>query len=166
MAIKLADFKSPATQIGNTNIYSLYSGSSFDFLFYMNSGEFMFTKSFNSRVNCSFKTNAASLLAPDTATALSLLAFAQYDFDLSELYARKFRKKLYEGKGTFSDVNFYQPIYNEVQKEYVERHTLAAKETDLGRDAEKLHLLHKDVLAEIMLLHEFCKTCKPKKRKK
>lgn len=164
--LQLADFKSPATQIGNTHIYSLHSGSSFDFLFYMSSGEFMFTKNFNSRVNCSFKTNAASLVAPDTTTAFSLLAFAQYDFDLSELYARKFRKKLYEGKGAFSDVNFYQPIYNEVQKEYVERHALAVKETDIGRDAEKLQLLHQEVLAEIEALHEFCKTCKPEKKKK
>jgi hypothetical protein len=70
------------------------------------------------------------------------------------------------GKGAFSDVNFYQPLYNEAQKEFVARHTLAAKETDLGRDAEKLQLLQKEALAEITLLHEFCKTCKPEKRKK
>ena len=67
--LQLSDFLSPATQIGNTNIYSLHSGSSFDFLFYMSSGEFMFTKNFNSRGNCSFKPHAASLVAPDTATA-------------------------------------------------------------------------------------------------
>jgi hypothetical protein len=73
---------------------------------------------------------------------------------------------MFEKKGAFSDVSFYRPLYDEVQKEYAERHTMAARETDIGRDAEKLQLLHKEVLAEITLLYEFCKTCKPEKKKK
>ena len=40
------------------------------------------------------------------------------------------------------------------------------KSTDLGRDKEKLRQIHQDVLAEIAQLANFCKTCKPPKKKK
>ena len=164
--LKLSDFQSTATQIGGTYIYSLNTVSSFDFSFYMSSGEFMFTKNFNSKVNCSFNRNAASLVAPDSLIATDLLSFARYQFDLSELYARKFRKRLFEEKGAFSNVNFFRPIYDEIQREFNERQTIAMKATDLGRDKEKLRQIHQDVLAEIAQLANFCKTCKPPKKKK
>jgi hypothetical protein len=48
-----------------------------------------------------FQRDAGSLIAPDTITANKLLDFASYEFDLSELYARKLRKEIYEQKGTF-----------------------------------------------------------------
>ena len=163
--LQLSDFQSSSTQIGNVNIYSLHTASSFDFSFYMSNAEFMFTKNFNSKVNCTFNRDAASLVAPDSALAEDLLDFTRYEFDLAELYARKFRQKLYEEKGAFSDVNFFRPIYNEIQKEYVERHSQAEKITDLGRNKEKLQELHQEVLNEIQLLADFCKMCKPPKRK-
>ena len=137
-----------------------------DFSFYMSSGEFMFTKNFNSKVNCTFKRDAASLIAPDSLVALDLLNFSRYEFDLSELYARKFRKRLYEEKGAFSDVSFFRPIYDEIQKEFTERHTLAGTQTELGRDIANLNTLHQEVLNEITVLSDFCKACKPPKKKK
>jgi len=57
----------------------------------MSNAEFMFTKNFNSKVNCEFHCNIASLIAPDTARAMNLLLFSRYAFDLAELYARKVR---------------------------------------------------------------------------
>lgn len=164
--LQLSDFQSKATEIGNTNIYSLHSSSKFDFSYYMNNYEFMFTKNFNSKVNCTFTKDGASLVAPDQETAMSLLNFAQYEFDLAELYARKLRKKIYEEKGVFSDPTFFQPIYESIQKQYVEEYTIAAKETDIGKNQEKLKILHENVLKEIQELPNFCKTCKPTKAKK
>ena len=163
--LQLTDFQSPATKIGEVNIYSLHTASSFDFAFYMNSIEFMATKNFNSKVNCYFTRDAASLVAPDTLMALDLLEFARYDFDLSELYARKFRKKMFEEKKGFSGVNFFRPIYDEIQKEYVTKRTLASQLTDLGRNREILNELHNEVLREIEMLADFCKMCNPKRRK-
>ena len=164
--LQLSDFQSPATQIGTGNIYSLYTGARMDFSFYMSNAEFMFTKNFNSKVNCGFYRDAAALVAPDSLIASNMLLFSRYDFDLSELYARKFRRKLYEGKGTFSNVSFLKPIYEEVQQELTERHTKAATQTDLGVDREKLSELHQEVLREIEELGDFCKGCKPLKKKK
>lgn len=164
--LQLSDFQSSATEIGEGNIYSLHSSAGFDFSFYMSNAEFMFTKNFNSKVNCSFNRNAASLVAPDSAMAMDLVDFARYGFDLSELYARKLRKKLYEEKGAFSDISFFKPIYEEIQQEFNERHAIAGKTTDLGRNRAVLYSLQIEVLAEIEQLSDFCKTCKAPKKKK
>jgi hypothetical protein len=164
--LQLSDFQSPSTQIGNTTIYSLHAGSCIDFAYYMTSAEFMFTKNFNSKVSCTFNREAASLVAPDSATAFELLAFARYEFDLCELYARKLRKQIFEEKGAFSDPSFFKPLFDENQEELNERHTLAGRESDLGRNKEKLAELHREVLNEIAQLSDFCKDCKPPKKKK
>ena len=133
--------------------------------FYMTTFEFMATKNFNSKVNCVFKRDAAALVAPDTLIALNLLEFARYEFDLSELYARKFRKQIFEKKKGFSDVNFFKPIFDDLEREYVAKHTTDAQLTDLGRNRDKLDELHNEVLKEIQMLNDFCKTCNPKKKK-
>jgi hypothetical protein len=164
--LQLSDFQSPSTQIGNVNIYSLHTSSGVDFSFYMSNFEFMFTKNFNSKVNNTFKRDAASLVAPDEIIAKDILGYAQYEFDLSELYTRKFRKKIFEEKGTFSNVTFFRPIYDTIQRELSERDTNAGKETDLGRKKDKLKMLHEQVLKEILELSDFCKECKPIKKKK
>jgi len=57
--LKLSDFQSPSSQIGDINMYSIRSGSSFDFEFSMSGYEFMFTKNFNDKVDCYFARNAA-----------------------------------------------------------------------------------------------------------
>ncbi|MFM7859441.1 MAG: hypothetical protein ACKO96_47830 [Flammeovirgaceae bacterium] len=164
--LKLTDFKSPSTKVGETNIYSLHTAANMNFSFQMSTAEFIFTKNFNSKVTCILNRDAASLIAPDSATATQLVNFARYEFDLCELYARKFRKLLYEGKGAFSNVNFFKPIYDDVQHEFVNRHSAAAAETDLGRNEEKLAVLHQQVLKELEAFKEFCKTCTPPKKKK
>lgn len=164
--LQLSDFQSKQTQIGNSDIYSLHTASGIDFSFAMSNAEFMFTKNFNSKVGCKFNRSAASIVAPDSTVANDLLGFARYEFDLAELYARNLRKQLFEKKGTFSNVTFFQPLYDEIQSQLTERHTRAAKETDLGRNKEKLNALHQEVLKEIEALADFCKTCKPPKKKK
>lgn len=164
--LQLSDFQSAATKINGGNVYSLNSSSTIDFSFSMSNAEFMFTKNFNSKVDCYFKRGAAVLVAPDSQRAQDLLDFARYDFDLSELYTRKFRKKMFEEKGAFSNISFFKPLYDEIQKEFVDRNATASTETDLGHDKEKLKKLHEAVLVEIAELSDFCKTCKPSKKKK
>lgn len=164
--LQLSDFRSSATQIGDTNLYSIHSSCGFEFSFYMSSIELAFTKNFNSKVSNSFKPESASLVAPDNAIAEKIIDFARYEFDLSELYARKFRKKIYEEKDAFSGSDFFRPAYEAIRKEFSERDTNAGKETDLGRKSEKLKVLHQQVLDEIAELSDFCKECKPPKKKK
>lgn len=160
------DFQSPATEIGNGNSYSLHGGAGFDFAFHMSNGEFMFTKNFNAKVNCRFGRSLAALVAPDSARAMDILLFARYDFDLAELYARKVRQRLYEVKGAFSSPTFFQPVFNQFQQEFGERRVLASKQTELGHDRDKLQELHTAVLQEIETLADFCKECKPPRKKR
>jgi len=164
--LQLTDFKSPATQIGNTTVYSINFPSGIGFSFSMSNVEFLFTKNFNSKVDNIFKPKASSLVAPDETIANDLKDFANFQFNLSELYARKFRKRLFEEKGAFSNVTFFKPIYDEIQNEFSERITIAGKETDLGRNKEKLKLLNEQVVTEIQELNTFCKECKVSKKKK
>ena len=164
--LQLSDFQSPATQIGQTSLYSIYNGAIIDFAYAMSSGEFMFTKNFNSKVNCCFHREMAYIIAPDSTTAMDLLSFARFGFDLSELYARKLRKRIYEEKGAFSDASFFKPLFEENQTELNARLSKASLETDLGRNKLKLTELHREVLIEIEQLSDFCKECKPPKKKK
>ena len=165
-SLKLSDFQSPSSQIGDVNIFSIQTGSTFDFEYVMNAVEFMMTKNFNDKVDCYFLRNNAVLIAPDSVMAYDLLAFAQYTFDLSELYARKLRKSLYENKNAFSKYNFYKEYFDKMQNDYVREYSDAGKMTNLGRDRKKLNELHRKVLKEIDDLSQFCKTCKPKKNRK
>ncbi len=164
--IQMSDFKSPSTTIGKTNIYSLSQASNFDFLFSMTRGEFIFTKNFNSKVNCSFNPYASSLVAPDSAIANALIEFARYQFDLSELYARKFRQQLFEKKGAFSSVDFFRPIYDSIQSDLTNRLTNVGRLTDLGRNKAKIAELHAEVLKEIEEMADYCKSCRPSKKRK
>ena len=164
--LQQSDFQSPSTQIGNTNIYNLSISSGFEFSFSMSNVQFMFTKNFNSKVTNAFKPKSAALVASDVETAKYLIDFAQFQFNLSELYARILRKRLYEGKKTFSNISFFKPIYDEIQNEYSQRITNASKETEIGKKKEKLKLLKEHVLKEIDELSNFCKECKILKKLK
>lgn len=165
VVLQLSDFRSPATQIGNVNTYTLQTVPGFDFSFYMSSFEFMLTKNFNDKVANSFRRDAAALVAPNESTAAHMIGFAQYQFDLAELFARKFRKKLFEEKSAFSSVDFVKPFYDQVQNEFSQRNTEAGKLTDMGRNQPLLEKLRAEVRREIELLPDFCQSCKPRKRK-
>ena len=162
--LQLSDFQSPATQIGSGNVIMIQAAAHMDFSYHMSNYEFMFTKSFNSKVNCIFRRNSSSIVAPDQPTALYLLDYARYKFDLNELYCRKLRKRIFEEKGTFSDPKFFQPIFDDIQKQLVQEGTDAGKLTELGKDTEKIRFLRSEAQKHIQELSDFCKTCKPRKK--
>lgn len=164
--IQLSDFQSRGTQIGDVRSLSISTGIQFSFQYAMSNYEFMFTKNFNDKVSNVFTPSMASLIAQDTTQALQFVAFAQYEFDLSELYARKIRQQLFTNKNAFSSFDFFQSFFNNTQQEYGERRNEAANKTNLGQDGFKLHGLHQEVLKEMNELSDFCKECKPKKKKK
>jgi hypothetical protein len=163
--LQLGDFQSPSYEIG-ANVSSLLSSAHIDFAIQMSNLEFMSTKNFNSKVNTTFTRDTASIIAPDEITASYLLNFARYGFDLAELYARKFRKRIYEEKKATSDLSLFRKIFQEVQKEYVDRYGEMSKETEMGMKEEKLIVAHTILLSEIEDIKDFCKTCKPTKKKK
>lgn len=165
--IQLEDFQSPQTEINeNLSSYSIFPGAGMEFNFHMPTAQFMLTKNFNSKVTTTFNKDAAAIIAPDTITAQKLVKFGQYSFDLSELYSRKFRKEMYEQKGAFSDISFFQPIYAELQAQMNAALGGTLKLTDLGKKEELLEKEHQKVLVQLNELSDFCKECKPPKKKK
>ena len=100
----------------------------------MNIVAFMFTKNFNSKVNCSFQQNTASLIALDTITANKLLQSARYEFNLYELYARKLRNGVYKQKGTLCDVSFLKVLCEQIHKKFIEEQAMESKTTSLSLD--------------------------------
>jgi hypothetical protein len=161
-----SDFSGKGSRIDGGTLMNLQTSAGIGFSFSMSAGEFMFTKNFNSKVSCSFSRNASMLVAPDSAKALALLNFARYQFDVTELYARKFREQLYLNKGAFSNSSFFHPIYDDIQRQLSERIEEANSLTDMGQNSAKLEELHLVVLEEMKNYAEFCKSCKPTKKKK
>lgn len=163
--LTLADFWSPATRL-NSHMISLHPGSRIGLAYQMSSYEFAFRKNFNDKVEVRFVKTAAALNAPDSATAFRLVKLAQYDFDLCELYARKMRKRLFEEKGLFSDAKFFQPVFNEIEKERGVEYNNTVSETEFGRIEDLLQQKHEAVKTDIGELSAYCKECKPSKKRK
>lgn len=165
--ISLSDFQNEGTEINDQlSSYSLSDGTYMEFGMQKNAYSFAFSKNFNRNVTAVFNKTGAMLVAPDSAVANQLLSFARYSFDLTELYARKFRKRMYEEKETFSSADFYQPIFEEINNELSAEHARVLKLTDLGREEGILKLEHQKVKGQIQVLSDFCKSCKPPKRRK
>lgn len=158
--IQLSDFKSKATKIGNGNSYSLFLPSTIQFNVSMTNFEFAVTKNFNDKVVVRFSPEAAILIAPDDVTAQQLVSFANFQFDLAELYARKLRKELFVNKSVYTTITYIQSPFDANQKEYTARFSSANVETDMGRETDKLKKLHEEVLQEIDELASFCDSCK------
>ena len=165
--LQLEDFRSPETEINEAiNSYAIFSGSKMEFSYQMTRAQFMLTKNFNSKVSTIFNRNTAVLTAPDSVTAQELVNFGQYSFDLTELYSRKFRKELYEQKGAFSDASFFKTIYEELQEQMNAELARVLKTIELGKKSNLLKEERQKVLAQIEQLSDFCKACKPPRKKK
>ena len=95
-----------------------------------------------------------------------MVDFSQVDFDLAELFARRFRKELYEKKTAFSNASFIQPLYDRIMAEFAERRAALSNETGVGWKTDVLKQCHEEILNEISTYADFCKDCKPLKRKK
>lgn len=165
--LTLADFQNPRTEINDSlSAVIIQSGATIEMGFQMNKLSFMFTKHFNDKIGCKFYRQSAILMAPDSLAAKRLLKLARYDFDLSELYARKIRKELFENKKTFSKSNFFEPYFNRMVQEKNTVSGRVYKATNFGNRPEVLEKEHQLILEEIDQLANFCKSCKPPKRKK
>ncbi|MEM9328170.1 MAG: hypothetical protein AAGA85_21060, partial [Bacteroidota bacterium] len=89
--LQLSDFASPQTEINpDLTSFLISPGTKMDFGFQMSSIQFMMTKNFNSKVKTSFNRQASVIAASDSALAYQLVKWGQFNFDLTELYTRRF----------------------------------------------------------------------------
>ena len=103
-------------------------------------------------------------MATDSVKAQQLIALAQFDFDLSELYTRKIRKQLYENKKAFSNVSFFQPYFDKMIAERNQMSSETYEASDFGNNSDYLEEKHAQIKQEIQQLKDYCKECKPSKK--
>lgn len=160
--LKVSDFmaKSPSN---SGNLYGCQASCSIDFGFRMSAASFMLTKNFNNKVKAVFTRITSYLVANTEEQKQPLVAYSQCIFDVTELYARKFRKRLFEEKKAFSNSEFYANVQEELQKELQARENYIQTATKLGQNTEELTKIRTQVLVEIAELSDYCYDCKPKK---
>ncbi|MBC3539253.1 hypothetical protein ACFSC6_07840 [Rufibacter sediminis] len=160
--LTLNDFQAqaPKSQQNGSNSFSL--AASLDFGYAMSNYEFMLTKNFNNRVTAYF-VPASSWLQQGESNE-RLLQYAQMQFDLLELHARKYRKRLYESKNALSNYDFYQKANDAISTEYMNA-GVEMQDAVLESNAKALEY-HQKIKKEIAEMAEFCKECKPVKAKK
>lgn len=162
----LSNFENPGTRIDSRLEKTLLQpGILIELGFQMSGVEFMFTRNFNEKVTCLFDKGTAIILAQNQIQVEQMLQLATFDFDLSELYARKIRKALFENKKTFSEASFFKPIYDELIAERNARSSRVYLESDFGTLNDILEKEHQAVKAGIEELADYCKSCKPPKKK-
>jgi len=159
--ISLNDFKSPETQINPDSVfYSLNAGSGISYSFNMDQAQYIKTKNLNSCVKNVFNSSLAAIIAPDTLTALRLVAFAQFQYNVNELYARRLRALLIKNKDEESTGGLFSESYNTVKVDLLNHIDRVAAETEMGMDAPLLEDENKVVLSEIEDLSEYCEICR------
>jgi hypothetical protein len=162
----LSDFANPGTRVDSRLEKTLLQpGILIELGFQMSGVEFMFTRNFNEKVTCLYDQGTAIILAQNQTQAGQMLQLAAFDFDLSELYARKIRKALFENKKTFSETTFFRSFYDELIAERNAQSSRVYLDSDFGILAEVLEREHAKVKAGIEELAEYCKNCKPPKKK-
>jgi hypothetical protein len=160
--ISLSDFQAQPPKSRDNVSQSFYLAGNLDFGYAMSNYEFMLTKNFNKHV-AAFFVPANSWIQEGPQTE-HLQQYAQMQFDLLELYARKYRKQLYESKGALSNYNFFQQAHDQINAELIKRQV---EMQDAALESEdKRAAYHQQIRKEISEMPDFCKECKPTKVKR
>lgn len=163
--ITLESFQAPIPALEEDHIQQYTFSSTYEFAYQMLNMQFAFTKNFNSYVETYYSPKLSWMEHGEFTSQLLLMA--NLDFDLIELYVRKFRKRMYEQKKVGSSPNFFAAIHDEIALALNnERLVIHNKVSRLEDPIEYLQAKMNEVNLGINELHEFCKTCKPSKKKK
>jgi len=163
--IDTTSFQAELPELTPDNVQQYTFFCSYDFGYQMANIQFALTKNFNKYVSA-FYMPSHSWIEEGTSTK-QLIGMANLEFDLVELYARKFREDLYANKKFGSNSNFFHASHERINLEYVNYR--AQLESEL-RVADNwfpiIDKYSKEVNAEIEALADYCKECKPPKKKR
>ncbi|MDO6598729.1 hypothetical protein [Tenacibaculum sp. 1_MG-2023] len=160
--LTIDDFKIKISDNNNEAIYSQfvisYSAQGFDFL----------RRNLNNRIGNLFLGNASWIDTTKIETIDKQIEFQQTQFNLAEIHARKFRKRLFIKKWKISKgFDIMNKISNEIMTEFSENRLKLIRETESGRNQKKLTEWKEKIANELKELYEFRFENKKKiKRKK
>lgn len=123
------------------------------------------TRNLNKNVSAQFQRKASYIATNDKATIQRVLKYQQLIFNLYELQARRLRQKFFEKRGVLLTKGA-SVLHQEAAAEHAELLSKIQDETFYGSSSEEIDRWNQWVLQEIDKLSDFCKTCKPSKKKK
>ena len=148
--ITIDDFKIKISGENNEAVYSQfmisYSAQGFDFL----------KRNLNNKIGNLFLGNASWIDTTKVENIAERIEFQQTQFDLAEIHARKFRKRLFIKKWKISKgFDIMNKISNEIMTEFSEQRLLLIRETESGGNSEKLTQWKEKITNELQELYEF-----------
>ncbi|MEO8415365.1 MAG: hypothetical protein ABI472_17020 [Ginsengibacter sp.] len=146
--LTLSDFTIKTKQLEATTsfgqFYIAYKVQGFDFM----------TKNFNKKVDNFFIKSASWI--DTTSNIQQLLTYQQTLFDISEIYARQFRKALHDNrKKIISGTNFIEELDQKYISDFSKRRIDYDRETKFGTDIEKQKEWEKQIQKELSDLKDF-----------
>ncbi|MCK3683340.1 hypothetical protein [Maribellus sp. YY47] len=158
--LTVKDFEAPAPNNGQMQTVS----GSFSVSYEFGGLSLISTRNLNQYVHANFQKNASYIDRADAATTNRLLAYQQLIFNVYELQARNLRKKFYDERGKLLTKG---PglLYQEVAAEHSVLLGKVESETFHGASMDEIKRWNEWVLQELEKLNEFCKDCKPSKKK-
>lgn len=125
----------------------------FSFDYQINGYDFM-TKNFNKKVR-NFIIRTASWIDTTTNVSQSLL-YQQTVFDISEIYARQFRKSLRENRKQITyGKQIVEELNNKIMTEFSKRRIDYDRETSFGADITKQREWEMQIQKELLSLDDF-----------
>ena len=156
--LQASDFRAPAPNSGS--MQTIYPATLIEYNFA--NYQVMFGNA-NKVVTSSFQPLASWLdEGPNTEM---LLKYARTTFNLSELSARKLRKKFHENRMGLN-AGKAEIYYSEISEEMSALLSRYSKETDFGNLPEKQDEWDSYIQELLAEYADYCKTCKPPKKKK
>ncbi len=120
-------------------------------------GGFDFMKrNLNQKIENIFLGNASWIDTTKVADLSKQMDFQQLQFDLAEIHARKFRKRALENKAQIKKgFDIINKINNDIMAELSYCRSELIKETESGRNEQKLSEWKEKIATELKELHEF-----------
>lgn len=146
--LTIEDFKIKINDNNNEASYSQFmishSISGFDFM----------KRNLNQKITNIFLGNASWI--DKSIDIQKQLEYQQMQFDIAEIYARKFRKRAFINKGQIAKgFDIINKINNDIMSELSEERMKFVKETDNGRNLEIMSKWKKNISAQLTELNQF-----------
>ena len=148
--LTIDDFKIKISDENNDVVFS-------QFMIYHSIGGFDFMKrNLNQKIGTIFLGNASWIDTTKIASIDKHIDFQQMQFDLAEIQARKFRKQVLKDKRKIAKgFDIVNEINNDIMAEFSEIRLDLMKETESGRNEQKVAEWKEKIAAELRELDEF-----------
>lgn len=148
--LTLDDFKIKVSDTNNEVAYSQFM------MTHAISGLDFMKKNMNQKVENIFLGNASYIDTTRVEDLQKQIDFQQMQFDLAEIQARNFRKRALKDKGQLTKgFDIVNKINNEIMAELTEMRMTLMRETDSGRNEEKLAEWKELIATKLKELDEF-----------